>query len=223
MIHFNNDFWWICENAQTSIRFLAEVCFKVLKKLFLRFKKTSKKMSGYSDDGLKKNFPSSPSPGSDRLSFQDNGNLSVSENAVNIDTSSVNIDLNINQSSTSNSTTPSFVKNDAISWWDVDVHKKSNLTSTLRHTARKSCKKVSLKESFLSFIPLFERLGNYNWKKDLITDITAGITISILHIPQGIAYSFLIGISPVYGLYVSFFPVLIYAFMGTAQHISIGK
>ena len=37
------------------------------------------------------------------------------------------------------------------------------------------------------------------------------------------AYSLMAGLPAVYGLYVSFFPVLIYAFLGTARHLSIGS
>lgn len=116
---------------------------------------------------------------------------------------------------------------DTISWLDFES-KKSNhnhLGEKLGHSMHQSCERFSWKDSAMSFFPLFERMKklNYSVKDDLVTDIIAGLTIAILHIPQGIAYSFLIGISPVYGLYTSFFPVLIYAFMGSAQHISIGK
>ena len=74
-----------------------------------------------------------------------------------------------------------------------------------------------------TMFPLFYKLKKYDIKRDLILDFIAGITISILHVPQGIAYSFLIGIPPVYGLYTSFFPVLIYSLLGTSSHISVGK
>lgn len=36
------------------------------------------------------------------------------------------------------------------------------------------------------------------------------------------AYSLMAGLPAVYGLYVSFFPVLLYSFLGTARHLSIG-
>lgn len=115
---------------------------------------------------------------------------------------------------------------DSVSWLDFDKKDShSHLGSKLGHSMQGSWKRFSIKGWLLSLFPLFDRLqpSHYSYKEDLLTDIIAGVTIAILHIPQGIAYSFLIGISPVYGLYTSFFPVLLYAFMGSAQHISIGK
>ena len=43
-----------------------------------------------------------------------------------------------------------------------------------------------------------------------------------MHIPQAIAYSLLAGLSPIYGLYTSLFPVITYAIFGTSRQLSMG-
>lgn len=43
-----------------------------------------------------------------------------------------------------------------------------------------------------------------------------------MHIPQGMAYGLLAGLYPVVGLYMAFFPTLVYFVFGTSRHISTG-
>ncbi|XP_062177624.1 high affinity sulfate transporter 2-like [Alnus glutinosa] len=57
-----------------------------------------------------------------------------------------------------------------------------------------------------------------NFKGDLV----AGLTIASLCVPQDIAYAKLANLDPQYGLYSSFVPPLVYAFMGSSRHIAIG-
>lgn len=43
-----------------------------------------------------------------------------------------------------------------------------------------------------------------------------------MHIPYGLCYALIANVSPIYGIYTSFFPVLVYFIFGTSRHLSIG-
>ena len=80
------------------------------------------------------------------------------------------------------------------------------------------CVKTSVK----SHLPFIDILLNYKWRSWLLSDMVAGLSVGIIHIPQGMGFSILASLPPVYGLYSSFFPVLAYFFLGTSRHISFG-
>lgn len=61
-----------------------------------------------------------------------------------------------------------------------------------------------------------------NYKRDDLTgDLTAGIIVASLLIPQGMAYAMLAGLPPQVGLYASIFPQIVYACLGTASMLSV--
>jgi len=69
--------------------------------------------------------------------------------------------------------------------------------------------------------PIFQWLPNY--KKSYLTgDVIAGLTIGIMLIPQGMAYAMIAGLPPVFGLYASLTPQIIYAIMGTSRQLAVG-
>jgi MFS superfamily sulfate permease-like transporter len=71
-------------------------------------------------------------------------------------------------------------------------------------------------------IPFIKWIRAYKIKESLVKDIIAGLTIGVIQIPQGMAYSLMAGLPPVVGLYVSFWAVIVYSFLGTSRHLSTG-
>ncbi len=55
-----------------------------------------------------------------------------------------------------------------------------------------------------------------------INDITSGIIIALVSIPISMGYAQIAGLPVIYGLYGSFLPILIYAFMTTSPQFAIG-
>ena len=53
-------------------------------------------------------------------------------------------------------------------------------------------------------------------------DLSAGLTVGVMLIPQGMAYSMLAGLPPIYGLYASTIPLIVYALMGTSRQLAVG-
>ncbi|XP_040089005.1 solute carrier family 26 member 10-like isoform X3 [Oryx dammah] len=74
----------------------------------------------------------------------------------------------------------------------------------------------------LARLPPLRWLPHYRWRAWLLGDAVAGLTVGIVHVPQGMAFALLTSVPPVFGLYTSFFPVLIYALLGTGRHLSTG-
>ncbi|MEO1435606.1 MAG: SulP family inorganic anion transporter, partial [Bacteroidota bacterium] len=53
-------------------------------------------------------------------------------------------------------------------------------------------------------------------------DLSAGLTIGVMLIPQGMAYALLAGLPPIYGLYGSTVPLLVYALLGSFPKLAVG-
>ena len=69
--------------------------------------------------------------------------------------------------------------------------------------------------------PILEWLPEYNQSK-FYGDLSAGLTVGVMLIPQGMAYAMIAGLPPIFGLYASFVPQLIYALMGTSGKLGVG-
>ena len=64
-------------------------------------------------------------------------------------------------------------------------------------------------------------LRNYG-QKDLARDFSAALIITVMLVPQSMAYALLAGLPPIYGLYASTVPAIIYALFGTSKHMPVG-
>ncbi|KAI7791637.1 solute carrier family 26 [Triplophysa rosa] len=85
-----------------------------------------------------------------------------------------------------------------------------------------TCNSKRAKNAALSLLPIIGWIKIYSIKEWLLNDIVSGISTGLVAVLQGLAYSLLASISPWYGLYAAFFPVIIYFFLGTSRHISVG-
>jgi SulP family sulfate permease len=66
-----------------------------------------------------------------------------------------------------------------------------------------------------------------NWLRQyqrpwLAGDLTAGLIVTVMLIPQSLAYAMLAGLPPQVGLYASILPLLAYAFFGSSMTLAVG-
>ncbi|KAG6443062.1 hypothetical protein O3G_MSEX002614 [Manduca sexta] len=92
----------------------------------------------------------------------------------------------------------------------------------LRHHVKKAVKSCGIGDCLRNSLPIVRWLPKYNVKQYMVGDLVAGATTAVMHIPQGMAYALLAEVPPIVGLYMAFFPVLIYVIFGTSPHISMG-
>ena len=59
-------------------------------------------------------------------------------------------------------------------------------------------------------------------REDLSGDLSAGLTVGVMLIPQGMAYALIAGLPPIYGLYAALVPLVVYALFGTSRQLAVG-
>ena len=70
-------------------------------------------------------------------------------------------------------------------------------------------------------LPLAQQLTSYD-RDALRGDLSAGLTVGVMLIPQGMAYALIAGLPPIYGLYASLLPLVVYAMFGTSRQLAVG-
>lgn len=71
------------------------------------------------------------------------------------------------------------------------------------------------------FVPIMGWGRNYQ-RGDLGPDLTAGLTVGAMLVPQGMAYAQLAGLPPEVGLYSVTLPLIVYAVFGTSRQLAVG-
>jgi len=84
-----------------------------------------------------------------------------------------------------------------------------------------SGKRVSAHSVLARYLPILEWGRTYN-PAALSDDMVAAIIVTIMLIPQSLAYALLAGLPPVVGLYASIMPLIAYAVFGTSRTLAVG-
>ena len=71
------------------------------------------------------------------------------------------------------------------------------------------------------YFPILDWGRTYN-RTVLSNDLMAAVIVTIMLIPQSLAYALLAGLPPVVGLYASILPLIFYAIFGTSRTLAVG-
>ena len=72
-----------------------------------------------------------------------------------------------------------------------------------------------------SYLPILSWGRRYD-RATLVSDLVAAMIVTIMLIPQSLAYASLAGLPPEVGLYASIAPLLLYAVFGTSRVLAVG-
>ena len=71
------------------------------------------------------------------------------------------------------------------------------------------------------YLPILDWGRSYN-RHALSNDMIAAVIVTIMLIPQSLAYAMLAGLPPEAGLYASIVPIMLYAIFGTSRSLAVG-
>ena len=74
---------------------------------------------------------------------------------------------------------------------------------------------------FVKYFPILGWIKYYSYD-DFANDIVAAIVVTIMLIPQSLAYALLAGLPPEIGLYASIIPLVLYSIFGTSKTLAVG-
>jgi SulP family sulfate permease len=95
-------------------------------------------------------------------------------------------------------------------------------TMRSRKTGRLDSSAKPLRRTGLSrYLPILDWGRSYN-RETMTSDLVAAVIVTIMLIPQSLAYALLAGLPPEMGLYASIMPQVAYAFFGTSRALAVG-
>ena len=74
---------------------------------------------------------------------------------------------------------------------------------------------------FRAYFPILTWGRDYD-RQALSDDLLAAVIVTIMLIPQSLAYALLAGLPPEAGLYASIAPIILYAVFGTSRVLAVG-
>ena len=80
---------------------------------------------------------------------------------------------------------------------------------------------MKLNAMFVQYLPVLTWGRTYT-RQSFTNDLTAAIIVTIMLIPQSLAYAMLAGLPPQMGLYASILPITLYAVFGTSRSLAVG-
>ncbi|XP_018427478.1 PREDICTED: anion exchange transporter [Nanorana parkeri] len=98
--------------------------------------------------------------------------------------------------------------------------RKRYFTKRLEQISSIGCSQM--KAWCLRRIPILEWAPKYNLRQNLIPDCISGTMLTVHQVAHGLAFAVMSSVHPMFGLYGSVFPPLIYAIFGMGRHVSTG-
>jgi MFS superfamily sulfate permease-like transporter len=91
----------------------------------------------------------------------------------------------------------------------------------MRTTHTRTCREGQILNRWTRWLPGLQTLGRYEaaW---LPRDLMAGLVLTTMLVPVGIAYAVASGVPGIYGLYATIVPLLAYALFGPSRILVLG-
>jgi len=91
----------------------------------------------------------------------------------------------------------------------------------LKKPATKASSEFFSLNLFKSWLPFLETVQTYNGTKFRL-DLLAGLTVALVALPQAMAYAFIAGVEPQYGIYALIVGSIVAALFGSSRHLHTG-